>query len=133
MNDELLYPTEITIKKLTKALNLTGAYEHTQDWEIEVADYKQLSEYIEYYKNTELSINEKTTLIRIIMVAYDDYFSIVGKDETVYWTKIKSILKRDYYLHKDTIRYWALWDEDVEDGFSITELVRELDKEIGGV
>lgn len=133
MTDELLYPTENTINKLTRELKLVGAHENTQDWEIEVADYKRLSKYIDYYNNNELSVNEKTTLVRIIMVAYDDYISCGGKGDTMYWTEIKNILKRDYNLHKDTIRYWTLWDEDIEDGFAITAMVRELDKEIGCV
>ena len=47
--NELKYPSKDTIKRLTMELNLKGADEYTQDWEYEVANVYQLSDYIYLY------------------------------------------------------------------------------------
>ena len=73
---KLLYPSQETIERLTTELNLKGTGEYTQDWEYEVADVNQLLNYIQFYKNGELNLNEKTTLMRIILEVYNDYVSL---------------------------------------------------------
>lgn len=45
----LKYPSKDTIKRLTKELNLKGTDEYTQDWEYEVANVNQLTDYIYLY------------------------------------------------------------------------------------
>ena len=70
---EIKYPSGETIKKLTKELGLKKTSEFTQDWEYEVADANQLAAYIEYYQRNSLNINERATLMRIILESYNDY------------------------------------------------------------
>ena len=54
MSKELKYPSQETIIRLTKELQLEGADDFTQDWECEVANVEQLQSYIEYYHRTKL-------------------------------------------------------------------------------
>ena len=122
---EIKYPSKETIDRLTKELNLIGANEYTQDWEIEVANADQLQKYIEYYINQKLNLNEKATLMRIILEAYNEYFEINLQDGK-FWEQIKVLLEKDYYIHRYTIKYWSCEEEDLENSFAITSLVRKL-------
>lgn len=94
MMNELKYPSKETIDKLTRNLNLKGADEFTQDWEYEVADVSQLSDYVDYYEKNDLNLNEKATLMRMILESYND-FLIVEKGEDIFRERIKKILKKD--------------------------------------
>lgn len=70
------------------ALGLEGVTEYTQDWECEVANIDQLPKYINYYKIKQLNLNEKITLMRIILKSYNDYIEMnYNKDE--YGGKLK--------------------------------------------
>ena len=122
---ELRYPSRKTIDRLTKELGLRGDNKFTQDWEYEVADVNQLATYIEYYQRNKLSPNEKTTLMRIILEAYNDYIALEsGKDD--YGEIIKEFLKRDYPIFEEIIKYWSCESEELEAGFYITPFIREI-------
>lgn len=123
--DEFKYPSKKTIDRLTKELGLKGADKYTQDWEYEVVNVNQLPNYINFYKNNKLNLNEKSTLMRIILEAYNDYVSLGNYDET-YKNLIKEFLERDYTIHKDTITYWLCEDCDLDDYFAITPFMREI-------
>ena len=122
---ELKYPSKETIKRLTEELNLKGADKYTQDWECEVANVDQLSDYIKFYRNSELNLNEKSTLMRIILEAYNDYISF-GNEEYLYGEFIKEILESEYYIHKESITYWSCGNEDLSDCFAISSFMRTL-------
>ena len=125
MNRELLYPSRETIRKLTKDLKLKGATQYTQDWECEVADVNQLSKYIDYYKKKQLTLNEKTTLMRIILESYNDYIGM-NHQEDRYGEGIKAILENDYIIHEETIKFWSCENEDLEDCYAITLFIRSI-------
>jgi len=122
---ELKFPSKKTIEKLTKELNLKGANEYTQDWECEVANINQLPDYIKYYISNELSLNEKSTLMRIILEAYNDYISLESQED-IYGKSIEEILNRDYYIHKDTVTYWSCEGEDLSECFTISAFMRKI-------
>ena len=122
---ELNYPSKETINKLTKDLKLEGADEFTQDWEYEVANVNQLAEYIEYYQSRSLNINEKTTLMRIILEAYNDYVVLENKED-VYSEIIKEFLNSDYSIYEETIKYWACEGKELEDCFALTPFIRNI-------
>ena len=104
MSKELKYPSKETIKRLTKELQLEGADEFTQDWECEVANAEQLQSYIEYYQKEKLNVNEKATLMRIILEAYNDLVAF-NVQECMYQNMIKHLLQHDYSIHEGTIQY----------------------------
>lgn len=122
MNDELKYPSRKTISKLTEELKLKGADKHTQDWEYEVANVNQLQEYIDYYKTRQLNLNEKATLMRIILEAYNDYMLDFSEDS--YGEIIKVLLEDDYIIHEETIKYWACENDSLDNCFYITPFIR---------
>lgn len=122
---ELKYPSKETIYKLTKDLKLKGINEYTQDWEYEVADVTQLAEYIKYYEYSNLNVNEKTTLMRIILEAYNDYI-ILEETKDNYGEKIELLIKKDYSIFSEIIKYWSCGNEKLEDCFAITPFIRSL-------
>lgn len=122
---ELKYPSAKTINKLTKELKLKETNDYTQDWEFEVANINQLSDYIEYYQSGNLNINEKTTLMRIILEAYNEFLSIENKPD-IYGEKIKEFLKRDYSIYHETIEYWACEGEESDNCFVLTPFIRNI-------
>lgn len=125
--NELRYPSKATIDRLTRDLNLEGADEFTQDWECEVSNVGHLSEYVNYYENAKLNVNEKTTLMRIMLEAYNDYINLENKKD-IFGDVIKNFLIRDFFIHRETIKYWSCDDEPLEDCFAITAFIRELGK-----
>lgn len=122
---ELKYPSKETIYKLTKDLKLRRINEYTQDWEIEVANVTQLAEYIKYYEDTNLNVNEKTTLMRIILEAYNDYI-LLEETKDDYEAKIEYLIKKDYSIFNEIIEYWSCDDANLEDCFAITSFIRSL-------
>ncbi|MBQ2887193.1 MAG: hypothetical protein IJE43_26065 [Alphaproteobacteria bacterium] len=125
MSKELKYPSQETIIRLTKELQLEGADDFTQDWECEVANVEQLQSYIEYYQKANLNVNEKATLMRIILEAYNDLVTL-NTQECMYQNMIKQLLQYDYSIHERTIRYWSCEGEDLENCFAITAFIRSV-------
>lgn len=125
MSNELKYLSKETIDKLTRDLNLKGADEFTQDWEYEVVDVKQLSAYVDYYEKNDLNLNEKTTLMRMILEAYNDFLTI-KKGNDIFRERIKKFLKMDALIHNDILEYWLCEDADTDDCFAITPFIREI-------
>lgn len=124
---EIKYPSGETIKKLTKELGLKKTSEFTQDWEYEVADANQLAAYIEYYQKSLLNINERATLMRIVLESYNDYITLKNDDDDEYGEIIKSLIKKDYSIHKEVIKTWACeGEESLEDCFYITPFIRDI-------
>lgn len=125
MSRELKYASKETIIRLTNELHLEDVDEFTQDWECEVANIEQLHNYIEYYQKEKLNVNEKATLMRIILEAYNDFVTLNVQDST-YWNMIKQLLEYDYFIHEETIKYWSCEGEDLENCFTITVYVRSI-------
>ena len=123
--NELKYPSKETIKRLTTELRLEGADEYTQDWEYEVANVNQLPDYINFYRNSELNFNERATLMRIILEAYNDYIN-PENEEDAHRASIKEFLKKDYLIHRDTIMYWSCGNDDLADCFAISSFIRKI-------
>lgn len=130
MNKELLYPSKQTICRLTRELELKGATEYTQDWECEVANMDQLPKYIKYYMSTQLNSNEKSTLMRIILEAYNDYVGMHCKEDE-YGKIIEDLLGSDYFIHQEAIKYWGCKNDDLGDCFAITPFIRAIRDNIG--
>lgn len=125
MSKEVKYPSKETIIRLTKELQLKGADEFTQDWEYEVANAEQLQSYIEYYQKEKLNVNEKATLMRIILEAYNDLVAL-NTQECRYRDIIKKLLESDYSIHEENIKYWSCEGEELENCFTITTFVRSI-------
>lgn len=119
------YPSKNSIERLSKALHLRPVSNYMQDWEYEVADSKRLSEFISYYEQNSLNSNEKVTLMTLILASYDNYIKAFGEDVD-YSKKIKQFLTYDMELFKNIIEYWSCDEEDLEDCFAVTPLIRQI-------
>jgi hypothetical protein len=126
---ENVYPQYVTreaIVSLIKKLNLPSNGEYSQDWEYEVADSSRVAEFIHFYENVALNIEEKFALMTVIVSSYNDAIE-EGKTDNIISDKIKYHLSHDINIHKHTILNWALLDEEsIEDCYPITPLMREV-------
>lgn len=96
-----------------------------QDWDIELADYKRVSEFISYYKKNDLSDKLKYATMSIILVSYDDFLNFKELERDFKWYEIKEILKSEKEIFCDLIEYWAV-DSEIQNLFKITPLIREV-------
>lgn len=103
-----------------------------QDWEYIVADSTRLSEFIAYYESLGLSIEEKFALMIVIVSSYNDALSD-GEEQNATWEKIRYLLLNDIIIHRNTILYWAMLDDEVEldDCHAVTPQMREIVELIG--
>ena len=122
--------TKKAIDSLIIKLNLPKKDEFSQDWEYEVSDSERLQEFIEFYQKNELTKDEKFTLMIIILESCDE---AILKDELSekIWSEVEEILINDKEIHEKTIDYWSWYDnENIEDCFYITPLVRKISEKI---
>ena len=96
-----------------------------QDWQYEVADAARVEEFLIYYENNCLSLNEKITLMELILESYNDY--VTGNSENpVVSERLCQVLQKESKLFSNTIEYWSCGNDDLEDCFAITPLVRKV-------
>jgi len=124
-----LYLKREAIENLYKKLNLPTLGPYSQDWEYELADSSRIIEFLLFYEKHLLTNDEKYALMALIISSYDDSLSEGNTQENV-WNKIRINLLKDFKLHKNTISYWALEENELEDCFSVTPLMREILKNI---
>ena len=86
---------------------------------------KELRKKLKYYQKANLNVNEKATLMRIILEAYNDLVTL-NTQECMYQNMIKQLLQYDYSIHERTIRYWSCEGEDLENCFAITAFIRSV-------
>jgi len=73
-----------------------------QDWEIECADPKRVSEFLNAYETHAESEDEKFTLMALILGSFEEYHGLNNpSDEN--WARIKHILEEDLDIQKNHI------------------------------
>ncbi|WP_233354826.1 MULTISPECIES: hypothetical protein [Paenibacillus] len=116
-----------SIESLIKKLHLPSLTPFSQDWEYTSADSSRVNEFITFYENNKLNNKEKFTLMIVIISSFDDYLSEgIGTEDIKIWDRIKQNILKDYKLHINTIIYWALEENDLEDCFAVTPYIREI-------
>jgi hypothetical protein len=95
-----------------------------QDWPLEVSKHIDLGFCLQEYPKL-LDDDEKFLLMEGILYALDQ---LQGEYFELYSYKTAAFLKADFDIHKSTIFYWTLYDDEIEaeDGFAITPLMREI-------
>lgn len=120
------FVTRSAIEGLVKKINLPTPNEFSQDWEYEVTDSSRVTEFLFAYENFHLDREEKFALMIVIISSYDDAM-VEEKHEERWATSIRNHLLKDISIHKNTIDYWAMLDEDdLENCFSVTPFIREI-------
>jgi hypothetical protein len=113
----------VVLLGLNKLLKL-DACGYEQDWAVELADYKRVSEFIEVAGNVSLSTAERHAMVELILASYDVYITYQGNAEEI-WKDIVEVLDANFELYIDILNYWALAHETATDDlFEITPLVR---------
>ncbi|WP_429314119.1 hypothetical protein [Paenibacillus mucilaginosus] len=97
-----------------------------QDWEYEVTNAGRLEEFMDYYQHAVLDAEEKFARMIIILSSFDDALT-GGHAPGGAWERIRRCLTEDIDIHGNTIHYWALHGEELEDGFAVTPYIRTLD------
>ncbi|WP_339293166.1 hypothetical protein MKY48_13635 [Paenibacillus sp. FSL W8-0187] len=121
------YADKESIESLIKKLHLSPFTPFSQDWEYTSADSSRVNEFITYYEKNKLNNKEKFTLMIVIISSFDDYLSKgIGTEDIKIWNRIKQNILKDYKLHINTIIYWALEENDLEDCFAVTPYIREI-------
>jgi hypothetical protein len=125
------YVTGEAIKNLSSKIEFPDNIPF-QDWEYIVADSTRLSEFISYYESLKLSIEEKFALMIVIVSSYNDALSD-GEEQNAAWEKIRCFLTNDVFIHRNTILYWAMLDDeiDLEDCHAVTPQMRKIVELIG--
>ncbi|WP_019637121.1 hypothetical protein [Paenibacillus fonticola] len=123
---ENIYPEYVTksaIEGLVKKIPVPDEY--SQDWEYEVADSSRITEFLYAYEKIELNKEERFTLMIIIISSFNDAI-VEGKVEANF-SVIRYHLLQDINIHKNTIYYWSMLDEDdLENCYAVTSFIRGL-------
>ncbi|MFP4978674.1 hypothetical protein ACE6ED_24930 [Paenibacillus sp. CN-4] len=113
-------------ESLIEKLGLPEPDEFCQDWEYIVADPSRIDEFLDFYENNLLNIEESFALMVIIVASFNDYLS-ENDFSFMLWNRIKNLLEEDKQIHVNTIVYWSLEGEDLEDCFPITRFMRNIE------
>ncbi|OMF94297.1 hypothetical protein BK147_16960 [Paenibacillus sp. FSL R7-0337] len=65
----------------------------------------------------------------IIVGSFNDYLS-ENDFSLMIWNRIKNLLEEDKQIHVNTILYWSLEGENLEDCFPITRYLRDIEVSI---
>lgn len=117
------YVTREAIDSLVKKLSLPKPGPFTQDWEYEVADETRVNEFLSLYENLSLNEEEKFALMIVIIGSLNDAIENGDVDDSVF-SKTKELLLKEIAIHKNTIIYWSVESEELEDCFAITPFIR---------
>ena len=120
--------TKEAIESISQKLSLpfTGV---EQDWEVELASSERVNEFVSFYQDTSLSLEEKKALMSLVFASYDDYLNEHEIDKNELWSEIVLLVQSDKYLFKELINYWSLEGEtSPENYFKITPLVIGISK-----
>lgn len=120
------YVTQTAMKGLIQKIDLPAPDEFSQDWEYEVSAAARVSEFLYAYENVELTTDEKFALMIIILSSFDDAI-LEGNAENNWSNLIRHYLLQDHRIHKHTILYWAMLDEeDMDNVYAVTPFMREI-------
>jgi len=128
-NQYTRYPSGISEEKLSKALGLYWSND-TQDWDLVVSDANRIEEFLKFYLDKLKDDDDKFTLMGLIISSFDDIAPNFDKDTSKLWDVCKTILVKECYLHYSTIMYWCLFENEPDNTFPISLLMREVWEEV---
>ena len=96
----------------------------SQDWEVEVADFARVDDFLEAYSDPLFSDDDRFLLMELIVASLDDGLR-AGSQLGALWSRTRRLLLGSVRLHAATLSYWACGnDDDPEHQFAITPLMR---------
>jgi hypothetical protein len=120
------------IETLSKLLGLPLPGPYSQDWQYEVSDATRVEDFISAYDTNRLHSEDQCVLMSLILDSYESAISEgIARSEDC--DRISYYLARDSNIHSATIDHWAALDEDdSENWFHVSPLIRSLRQTIGG-
>lgn len=101
-----------------------------QDWEVEVADFARVAEFLAAYSGPSYSDDDRFALMELIVASLDDG-ARAGHQLGEHWARTRRLLLGNGRLHAQTLSYWARGnDDDPEHQFAITPLIRWVWREV---
>lgn len=79
-----------------------------------MVDDTRINEFLSFYESSSLNEEEKFALMIIIIGSLNDATVTGDVDESIL-RKAKELLLKDIAIHTNTILYWSLENEDLED------------------
>ena len=115
-------------ERLAARFNLPNT-EDMQDWEWQVADFSRIDEFLVAYQGSELSDDEKFTLMETIIQSFAES-EFAESDEvkkpSARWKMVLEWLDSNIELHIYTVWYWAVLEHDLEDGWNVAPAMRAI-------
>ena len=105
-------------EKLSELLNLLGfepsrsnlteeAWSDWQDWDLEFADPRRISDFIKVYRESQLTSAQKVALGALILSSFEKALDDPGINHERIAEQIEKLLGIDKSLHVETLQYWA--------------------------
>lgn len=119
------FPTRAAIDALAERFTLPNTPD-MQDWAWEVADPCRIDEFLAAYQSSELTDDERFTLMEIILQSFADASGSLSDDTR--WSLTLSLLDKNVALHIYSIWYWSDLENDLgeEDQWKVTPFLRKL-------
>jgi len=109
---------------LTQKLHLINAID-SQDWELEVADPKRITEFLKSLQNdVSLTDKMKRALIIVCISSYNDYLDKYHRNMSIE-SQLVELLKDDIELLKDLYQYWDIFGDE-HDTFNVYTFLKEI-------
>lgn len=116
------HPTRKAINTISAHFSLPNE-DWMQDWEIQVAEFSRLDEFIDAYRSADLDDDERFTLMAVIIHCLDRPEGLSDPR----WETVVGFLERDLEIHASTIVYWSCSGRnDPDEQFFTTPLFRAL-------
>ncbi len=112
-------------EKLSSLLEL-AYHPNMQDWELENANPERLTEFIHAYQTGSFSHQEQHALMGLILASFNDYLAEEAASDSAIEHTICALLEQQWQDFHPLVRYWSLLDEDLDDEFPITPIMRKL-------
>ena len=124
MNEQIPppHPSRAAIDALAERFGLPNN-EWMQDWEYEVADPQRIDEFLGYAE-TGPDADVASVLMMILLQSFEDLGEEVLHDPR--WERVVKLLQEQYALHRSTLHYWSMPDEEPGNWWQITPLVRSV-------
>jgi hypothetical protein len=118
------HPSSIAQQALAARFGLPWS-DGMQDWEWEVADVDRFDAFLETFRSSALSDDERFSLMEVLLQCVEETEPPSNQDAA--WRAVEPFLLSRPELHRTTIAYWARLDEsDPIALFSISRNMRQV-------
>lgn len=120
----------MALARVVADLGLPPGDRFTQDWIYELPpEYRTsawVEKYLEAYRRQSYGLEERQLLFALVLDALDDLVESDPDAARVFWSDVVRLARESPVDHADELEYWAARDEDLENAFALSPLVRAL-------